>query len=143
MSSGSKPPRQAIRRSLSWPARVIISIAIPLACGTLVASTGLPRRAYDDAWRFWELTGLYDARLIQKPARPAHKQRDNMSKSLRYISEGVIYAALIIPAFILAIFIYDRLTFRYSRDGYLRCLGCGHILQGLSEPRCTECGRAI
>ena len=26
---------------------------------------------------------------------------------------------------------------------YLRCLKCGHILKGLTEPRCPECGRQI
>ena len=28
-------------------------------------------------------------------------------------------------------------------DGYTRCGGCGHILKGLSEPRCPECGLKI
>ncbi len=26
---------------------------------------------------------------------------------------------------------------------YLRCLKCGYILKGLSEPRCPECGKQI
>ena len=26
---------------------------------------------------------------------------------------------------------------------HLRCLECGYILKGLSEPRCPECGRRI
>lgn len=26
---------------------------------------------------------------------------------------------------------------------HLRCLKCGYILKGLSEPRCPECGQAI
>lgn len=29
------------------------------------------------------------------------------------------------------------------RDGFTRCRKCGHILRGLSEPRCPECGTAI
>ena len=28
-------------------------------------------------------------------------------------------------------------------DGELRCRRCGHVLRGLSEPRCPECGEAI
>ena len=29
------------------------------------------------------------------------------------------------------------------RDGECRCRKCGHILRGLSEPRCPECGAPI
>lgn len=29
------------------------------------------------------------------------------------------------------------------RDRATRCRQCGHILRGLSEPRCPECGEAI
>ncbi len=34
---------------------------------------------------------------------------------------------------------------KYAEDEseYLRCLKCGHILKGLSEPRCPECGQKI
>lgn len=32
---------------------------------------------------------------------------------------------------------------RWSIDGYTRCGNCGHILKGLEEPRCPECGTAI
>jgi hypothetical protein len=28
-------------------------------------------------------------------------------------------------------------------DGEIHCRRCNHILRGLSEPRCTECGEAI
>lgn len=30
-----------------------------------------------------------------------------------------------------------------AREDYLRCLKCGYILKGLSEPRCPECGERI
>lgn len=30
-----------------------------------------------------------------------------------------------------------------DRDGELHCRGCDHILRGLSEPRCPECGEPI
>lgn len=29
------------------------------------------------------------------------------------------------------------------RDSETRCRACGHILRGLSEPRCPECGEPI
>lgn len=29
------------------------------------------------------------------------------------------------------------------RDGQTRCRKCGHILRGLTEPRCPECGTPI
>ncbi len=29
------------------------------------------------------------------------------------------------------------------RDGQTRCRKCSHILRGLSEPRCPECGTSI
>jgi hypothetical protein len=32
---------------------------------------------------------------------------------------------------------------RMRRDGHTRCGACGHILKGLREPRCGECGRRI
>lgn len=34
--------------------------------------------------------------------------------------------------------IFDR-----RRDNETRCRNCGHILRGLSEPRCPECGERI
>lgn len=30
-----------------------------------------------------------------------------------------------------------------EKNDYLKCLRCGHILKGLSEPRCPECGERI
>ncbi len=38
----------------------------------------------------------------------------------------------------LLIFLTDR-----QRDAMTRCRQCGHILRGLSEPRCPECGERI
>ncbi len=38
----------------------------------------------------------------------------------------------------LLIFLTDR-----QRDALTRCRACGHILRGLSEPRCPECGERI
>ena len=129
---------------MTWPARVLISVMIPLICGIGVAATGLPRKAYNNAAQFWALTGLYDPTPIPVPRRIQPERRaPNLTLTLRYITEGTLYTVTIFPAFILAIFIYDRLTFRYSRDRYLHCLECGQILQGLTEPRCPECGKTI
>jgi rubrerythrin len=39
---------------------------------------------------------------------------------------------------------FSKLYRRRLRDTeYLRCLKCGYILKGLSEPRCPECGERI
>ncbi len=38
----------------------------------------------------------------------------------------------------LLIFLAER-----QRDALTRCRACGHILRGLSEPRCPECGERI
>lgn len=108
-----------------------------------MATTGLPRWAYNHARSIWALTGLYDPTFVVEPARPARKVPPNLTRTQRYITEGVIYTVMIVPAFVLAILVYDRLTFRYSRDRQLRCLQCGHILHGLTEPRCPECGESI
>ncbi len=143
MRSPAKPPRLAVRRSLSWSARATISIAIPLACGAVLASTGVPRQIYNNAWRFWSAVGLHDPTPIQMPARQARTVVPPLNPRLRYITEGLIYTVMIVPAFLLAIFIYDRLTFRYCNDRVLRCLHCGYILKGLTEPRCPECGTKI
>ncbi len=32
---------------------------------------------------------------------------------------------------------------RASSDGFTRCGGCDHVLRGLTEPRCPECGMRI
>jgi hypothetical protein len=137
-------PRQAIRRRMSWPARVLISVAIPLVFGAGIAATGFPRWLYNRAPQFWAITGLYNPTPV--PVRVRLRPREApppLELHLRYITEGVMYAVLIAPTFVLAIFVYDRLTFRYTRDDEFRCVSCGHILKGLTEPRCPECGRRI
>lgn len=50
---------------------------------------------------------------------------------------------LLIPL-LLSLGLYQRLTAYIPRlDGVTRCGNCGYILKGLTEPRCTECGRKI
>lgn len=128
---------------MSWVTRVTISVSLPLACGALFAYTGVQRWAYTKAGAFWELAGLHDSTPLPTSPIPAGLQSPPLTSRLRKITEGVLYCVMIVPAFVLAIFLYDRLTFRYFRDGQLHCLQCGHILQGLVAPRCPECGRAI
>jgi hypothetical protein len=135
--------RQAVRRPLSWTVRVLISVSIPLVIGLGAVATGLPRKAYQHADTFWEFTGIYEPTMKRYPAVPAHRGPKPLPPRLRYVTEAVLYVAGIVPGFVLAIFVYDRLTFRYMRDRHLRCPQCGHILSGLSEPRCPECGRPI
>ena len=51
---------------------------------------------------------------------------------------------LTLPALAVALIVYHRLTFRSAAgDGHTRCADCGHILKGLTEPRCPECGLRI
>jgi hypothetical protein len=50
----------------------------------------------------------------------------------------------LLPPFAVAILMFSKLYRRRLRDTeYLRCLKCGYILKGLSEPRCPECGERI
>ena len=54
----------------------------------------------------------------------------------RLVSTAAVVAAGV--AFVVA-------CLRHARQDveHLRCLNCGYILKGLSEPRCPECGRQI
>jgi hypothetical protein len=40
---------------------------------------------------------------------------------------------------VLVVWLWPRL----APDGHTRCGNCGHILKGLTEPRCPECGQVI
>ena len=136
MSGKADHRRQVVRRPMGWGTRVLISVGIPLLLGVAASSLGIQRWLYNNAVYFWKLAGLY-------PHDLAARRRPPLSGTLRFVTEGLIYAVAIIPAFVLAIFIYDRLTFRYTRSDQIHCPQCGHILQGLTEPRCPECGRPI
>ncbi len=52
-----------------------------------------------------------------------------------------------VAASVLSLAAYAILTRRYGpkvfRDGETRCRQCHHILKGISEPRCPECGERI
>ena len=50
------------------------------------------------------------------------------------------------PIFALTFGVYGLLTWRFAPGEpivELHCRRCHHILRGLSEPRCPECGEAI
>lgn len=50
----------------------------------------------------------------------------------------------VLPPGFVALVTYERLRLHAYRDyRMLRCLKCAHILKGLSEPRCPECGERI
>ena len=42
-----------------------------------------------------------------------------------------------------AAFVISCIKGRQVESEHLRCLKCGYILKGLSQPRCPECGQAI
>jgi len=44
---------------------------------------------------------------------------------------------------IVATVLAHLLTPKETKDGHTRCGKCGYILEGLTEPRCSECGERI
>ena len=44
---------------------------------------------------------------------------------------------------VIALFLFHRTALRPKADGYTRCGKCTHILKGLTEPRCPECGDVL
>ncbi len=58
---------------------------------------------------------------------------------------AVVMSLLVIaaPGLVVCIYLMRRHGFRPDPAGHTRCGGCGHILRGLSEPRCPECGRRL
>ena len=66
---------------------------------------------------------------------------------LKWFHLAWTYLPIIIPyliAFALAMPLYHFLARPpHVEDGFTRCGDCGHILKGLSEPRCPECGLRI
>ena len=59
----------------------------------------------------------------------------------------VIYFLSLGSRLVIVIAVYAYLTRRYYKakpyDGEPRCRKCHHILRGLTEPRCPECGERI
>ena len=54
-----------------------------------------------------------------------------------------IILLLATPGWIAGLLTFQYLSRPSRTDMYLRCLKCGYILKGLSEPRCPECGECI
>jgi hypothetical protein len=55
--------------------------------------------------------------------------------------------AVAVPSIVAALFVYWGCTWalvvRRGMDRETRCRKCDHILRGISEPRCPECGERI
>lgn len=61
----------------------------------------------------------------------------------RSVIMGYLFEAWFrVPFIVAAIAVYAYLRRRKPSE-YLRCLKCDHILKGLAEPRCPECGERI
>jgi hypothetical protein len=54
-------------------------------------------------------------------------------------SEMVDFVLALVPALVVYALLFRKLPW----DGQTRCRACGHILRGLTEARCPECGDAI
>jgi hypothetical protein len=53
---------------------------------------------------------------------------------------------IVLLAILPGIVVYGLLTRCFgppARDGETHCRKCDHVLRGISEPRCSECGEAI
>ncbi len=58
------------------------------------------------------------------------------------LSVGSLTLAVVaLPGMLVALMVYSRL--RGPAIGETRCRACGHLLRGLTEPRCPECGERI
>jgi hypothetical protein len=59
------------------------------------------------------------------------------------VSSVVAYLPILFVAFVTYGLLSYFLGRRGTADGETRCRTCGHILRGISEPRCSECGQDI
>lgn len=62
-----------------------------------------------------------------------------------YLVAAGITAAVLLPPGLIAVWYMIRLLggFQPDPEGHTRCGRCSHILRGLSEPRCPECGNRL
>lgn len=100
------------------------------------------------------LLGVGSTRISQPDWRVARflwcdllKQPDDTHPTLLFwvisVSTSVVY---VLPTIAVALAAYGLLTQWFScaiADGELHCRRCKHILRGLSQPRCPECGESI
>ena len=52
-------------------------------------------------------------------------------------------ALVFVPSLLVSLYACHRISRRTLYDEFTRCRKCHHILRGLSEPRCPECGTKI
>jgi len=57
--------------------------------------------------------------------------------------ELLIIAVILGVPLVFVIFLIWMVVRRQSIDRETRCRKCGHILRGITEPRCPECGERI
>jgi hypothetical protein len=58
----------------------------------------------------------------------------------------ILFVFFLLPAVVTAVASYGVLTHFFRPNvgpAETRCRKCGHILRGISEPRCPECGERI
>jgi len=55
----------------------------------------------------------------------------------------LLFCGLPLLALVGLLFLAYRMLQKRSGDRETRCRKCGHILRGISEPRCPECGERI
>ncbi|UCG32130.1 MAG: hypothetical protein JSU68_10735 [Phycisphaerales bacterium] len=91
-----------------------------------------------DLWlrRFWEWTGAGVSFLPWSSGT-------ELTTRMQMIHETIVVGVLGLPGLLLGLRAYHRLTFKHYRDEHTRCGTCGHILKGLTEPRCPECGQPM
>ncbi|MBN1344752.1 MAG: hypothetical protein JXQ73_18815 [Phycisphaerae bacterium] len=110
------PTRQAIRhRRAGW-----VAWCVTVSVAAVVFAILGPRVVHD-------VVGALSSRLTPR------------------LASGLCAGILSWPFVFLALAIYDRLVPHFGPpvQEHLRCIKCGHILEGLSEPRCPECGQPI
>lgn len=92
--------------------------------------------------RFGEL-GVNFTRLL-RPVSYFGGPIPKLESWLPFTFEWIVSVTLSIPPAIVAITVF-ALIVRPKRaiDNHTRCGNCDHILKGLSEPRCPECGVRI
>ena len=78
--------------------------------------------------------------FVQEPlARTIPRAVPDAAYSL--IVEAAALAVRAIPGILAAVM--ALVLIRRPGDGITRCGCCGHVLRGLSEPRCPECGHSL
>lgn len=147
--SGAKP-------TLVWPGWVRVLVAVGVVVVFFHFYAG---------WHWWE--EVHAGRGVTfSPTRAYVGRQSTMSLIVQGLVDGVraclgrrnwladiaawrlcYTAATILPAAVLGVVAYEVLTRRFGKMEltavHSRCRRCGHILKGLTQPRCPECGESI